>query len=496
LTLGRLRPTVDVMTASRRSTLALAACLASSLVLAACTTGPEPRIRPRAPEELRGGLAEEAEEQAEKTELRLDALEQARSAGTLGVIGTIRRAPAPGWAGETVMNETSDDWEPAIAADPNEPYVYVLHNRYGGEPACRDCPDPAMILHVSRDGGRTWRHERYLCPCRGVRGQYDPLIEVVPQTGDVYAVWMNNFKIHFSSSIDHGRNWSEPVLIHPNVRWGDKPNMAVSEDGQDIYVLFNGPSAGDVHAASSHDGGRTWTSLRVSDSDRYYYNYGGAVLPDGRAISTQISFTYSGPGDEAEGVVRVHVIASDDGGSTWSDLVVDELQLGTECASRGCYRDFYDSGPAVASDADGDLVIVYSGAARPGGPRTVYARSSVDGGITWSERTRLSRAGVNAAFAAAAGVGDDEVRVFFADQRTGVWNVRYRTSTDLGTTWSKAVRISDAFSGTAYKTRRGFAEFYGDYGEIAVTNRGRTVAVWGEGSSYVGPGGVWFNRER
>ena len=149
-----------------------------------------------------------------------------------------------------------------------------------------------------------------------------------------------------------------------------------------------------------------------------------------------------------------------------------------------------------AADPDGDLVIVYSGAARSGGPRTVYARSSVDGGVTWSDRTRLSRVRVNAAFAAAVGVGDDEVRAYFGDQRSGVWNVRYRTTTDLGATWSKAVRISDANSGTAYKTRRGFDEFYGDYGEIAVTNRGRTVAVWGEGSSYVGPGGVWFNRER
>jgi hypothetical protein len=58
------------------------------------------------------------------------------------------------------------------------------------------------------------------------------------------------------------------------------------------------------------------------------------------------------------------------------------------------------------------------------------------------------------------------------------------------------VRISDARSGTAYKNRRGFAEVYGDYGEIGVTSAGRTVAVWGEGITYRGPGGVWFNRER
>jgi hypothetical protein len=37
-------------------------------------------------------------------------------------------------------------------------------------------------------------------------------------------------------------------------------------------------------------------------------------------------------------------------------------------------------------------------------------------------------------------------------------------------------------------------EPYGDYGEVAITNTGRFVAIWGEGNSYTGPGGVWFNR--
>jgi hypothetical protein len=55
------------------------------------------------------------------------------------------------------------------------------------------------------------------------------------------------------------------------------------------------------------------------------------------------------------------------------------------------------------------------------------------------------------------------------------------------------VRISDAVSGTAYKNADGFLEFYGDYGEIAVTSNGRTIAAWGEGESWLGPGGTWFN---
>jgi hypothetical protein len=479
---------------TRRASAALAV---SILVLAACTSGPDTPERARGPEPITEGEVEEAEEQAERTEIRLEALAEARALGTLGVTEGIRRAPAPGWAGERIVNATGNDWEPAIAADPNAPFVYILHNRYGGDPACAsNCPDPAMILHISADGGKTWRPERYLCECRRVHGQFDPLIEVVPDTGEVYAVWMNDYNIHFSKSSNHGKAWTDPVPVFGQVSWGDKPNFATSADGQDVYISFNGPTGGDSWVAYSHDAGGTWSQVKVVNSSRYFFAYGAAVLPDGRAVLTNISFTYSGPAASAEGVLQVHVLASDDGGQTWTDSVLDTLELGTPCISDGCYADFYDSGPALASDGDGDLVIAYNGASEPFGPQSVYTRASTDGGRTWSSRLRLSPNGVNAAFPAAAGTGNDRIRVYFADQRTDRWNVWYRSSTNLGASWSSAVKISDAKSGTDYKDGAGFTEFYGDYGEIAIASAGQTVAVWGESVSYDGPGGVWFNRQR
>ena len=87
------------------------------------------------------------------------------------------------------------------------------------------------------------------------------------------------------------------------------------------------------------------------------------------------------------------------------------------------------------------------------------------------------------------------MRLWYGEQVNGRWNVWYRTSTNLGAAWSTPIKISDATSGTAYKNANGFLEMYGDYGEIAITNRGKTIGVWAEGSSYTGPGQVWFNRE-
>jgi hypothetical protein len=82
------------------------------------------------------------------------------------------------------------------------------------------------------------------------------------------------------------------------------------------------------------------------------------------------------------------------------------------------------------------------------------------------------------------------VRGTFAGER---WNIWYRRSLDGGAAWSTPVRISDATSGAKYKNAEGFLEFYGDYGEVAIMSNGETIATWGEGFSWLGPGGTWFN---
>ena len=61
------------------------------------------------------------------------------------------------------------------------------------------------------------------------------------------------------------------------------------------------------------------------------------------------------------------------------------------------------------------------------------------------------------------------------------WNTIYRRSSDGGATWSAPVRISDATSGAPYKTAAGYAEVYGDYGEMGITNTGKTIADMGRG---------------
>jgi hypothetical protein len=57
------------------------------------------------------------------------------------------------------------------------------------------------------------------------------------------------------------------------------------------------------------------------------------------------------------------------------------------------------------------------------------------------------------------------------------------------------VKISDATSGAGYKSAAGYLEICGDYGEIAIASTRKTIALWGDGFSWTGPGGSWFNRQ-
>ena len=147
--------------------------------------------------EPRGGESarEEAEEQAE--ELRPEA--------GVARVHNVASAPAAGWQAEQVWSTTANDWEPAIAADPVGNWVYQATTRYGGPKACQQCPDPAIIVRSSSDGGVTWGPDRYICSCKNVKAQNDPQL-AVSTNGTVYAAWLNDYNpgVVFSKSLDHG----------------------------------------------------------------------------------------------------------------------------------------------------------------------------------------------------------------------------------------------------------------------------------------------------
>ena len=211
------------------------------------------------------------------------------------------------------------------------------------------------------------------------------------------------------------------------------------------------------------------------------------------------SIGYTGPATSPEGVVKHVLFRSQDDGKHWTRIVVATVKVGEPCTSAGCGPDFYIGHEAVSADDNGNLVFLYDGATTELGPQRIYATTSKDEGTTWSAPTALSVAAENAVEPAVESVGNGDVRAWYYQTSNGdarhSWNVWYRSSKNGGTTWSAPVKLSDATSGPRYINSLGFDEVYGDYGEIAITSADKAIAIWGEGFSWNGPGGVWINRQ-
>jgi hypothetical protein len=416
--------------------------------------------------------------------------------GTGRRTGPVRREQTAGWQGAELFGR-GNDWEPATAADPSAPYVYVLTTRYSGKGplACHTCDLPDMAFRASSDGGRTFGPVRYLEP-NIPGGQFDPQL-ATDAAGDVLASWMDGkSRIMFSKSVDHGRTWTPARVVSHGAGWGDHPWLGVSPNGEHVYIGFN-------HAASwvaqSHDGGSTWLpAQQVSTEDRYYFANGTAVTDDGDvAISTaSYALPYSTVGRRAP--ILIEVERSTDGGATFDSTLVDMVQQPRDCVSEGCPLGHY-GGHAVIALAGDALVLVYDGADRVGGDQYLWVRRSTDLGVTWSVRARLSAkahdvVAMNPGITAGA---NGEVRVAWQDSRNGLfrWNTFVRASHDGGVTWDPAVDVSDVRSGYGYLHPRGYDADYGDYMQVAITSEGTTFAVWGAAFGYAGPGGTWFNAE-
>ncbi len=402
------------------------------------------------------------------------------------------------FASERLLSEPGppqNDWEPSVAAD-DDGNVYIATTRFGGPKACSDCPDPAIVLKRSDDGGQTWSDPLYVCRCPGVAEQADPVL-TVDERGRVFATWMNDFAVYFSRSDDGGRSWTEPVAVDGDLRWSDKPWIATSGDGEDAYITFNGPgdSPGAPYTVSSDDAGETWSDPvdGVQTNELYWFAGGLTVTPEGTVIGSHDVYE-----QDYKGRTFLRVLRSEDGGRTWDEVGIGTSEEVRRCPKgKGCEIGFLGPQISVASDAAGRVYAIWNQANLEGGTTRVYVRWSDDEGETWSPAQRVSSSDedrVDSEFPMIAATGDGDVRVAWMDNRTGRWNTWYRRSTDGGRTWSDDRRLSDRPDGAPYKSPEGFEFPYGDYGQMTIGGDGTTHATWGEGPSYSGPGGTWFTR--
>jgi hypothetical protein len=408
-------------------------------------------------------------------------------------------AAAPSFAAEQLVGTLGDDfWEPTTAADPQSSYVYQAVTAIGAhECAQHNCPGTSILVRASSDGGRTWGPLVFVCgvACKNVGWQFDPQLAVASD-GTVYAAWLNTFNpgTVLAKSFDRGRTWTTPVTTNGSLSYNDKPALAISPSGKDVYLAFDDKT--DAYSVASHDYGASFFAPVKTNNDAYeHLAYGGTVAPNGNVYFAQTGEPKSGVGAEP-----ISLVSSTDGGRTWTRTTLDTSDDPPACTFRGCYADFYSSQAVVAADRSGRLVFAYLRNSAPGSPKSLYVRTSTDG-VNWTLPSLVNSRGDSNMPSIAAGPTAGDFRLVWQDNRNGAnaWNTWYASSTNGGVSWSAPTRLSNFGSGAPYKAAAGYTFPFGDYLGLAVDSAGTNFVIWGEGDGIYtggGTGGSWWTRGR
>jgi hypothetical protein len=125
-------------------------------------------------------------------------------------------------------------------------------------------------------------------------------------------------------------------------------------------------------------------------------------------------------------------ITSDDDGLTWSTPVALTGDAG---------RDWF---PSILCASDGKLWVFWSSDRTGVDEYDIWYTSSSDGGANWSDATRLTEAPLWDYAPSIMQAADGRLWVAYYSYREQDWDIWYQTSSDGGSTWSAATRMTDS----------------------------------------------------
>jgi BNR/Asp-box repeat len=282
-----------------------------------------------------------------------------------------------------------------------------------------------------------------------------------PALGYVYADWMGCQGIAFARSLDGGKTWETPIhvpgSIGSNVNAWD-PAIAVGPDGT-VYAAFMRAKNAQWYpfVAASFDHGASFayvTGLMPPDPKNWGDRDFLAVAPNGTLYltydygpeRTSVTFICAASGSCAflTGDLNVVIQWSLDHGKTWSRIV----PINPDFPAGGG-----DSAP-LWIEPDGRIDVLYQGyhitntTTYTMDPANTYFTSSTDGGAHWSSPVLVG-----------PGTGTMSLSEWWIDGALGIdsagnlyatWDTQGATedigwlafSTDHGSTWSAAVRVT------------------------------------------------------
>lgn len=399
----------------------------------------------------------------------------------------------------TFLSGDADDWEPTLAVAPGNAITVMTGRRVPPADPAAGFGELAIVTWSSADGGETFGPAQV-----HARGGGDERV-VADSTGTLRASWIRvepdsaggvdlaRGGLVLATSHDRGATWSTTVAATLASGVADKPEVAASPDGRDVYIAFM--ARGTLDVVASHDGGATWTRHVADSTYGGHWPSGMALGPAGELWIANVR-PVSARGDSILRVA-VELTVSTDGAATWRTRPLGESSRWTRIdrCVRGASCPVQIALASVAIDEAGRVHVVHAHG-DAGEPYALSYLRSEDGGDTWTTPVRFADAphasGTGRAdvfYPMIAAAGDGLVYVAWFDDRDGPIHVRAVRSADAGRSWSEPVRLSPS---------EGLSGIYGEYGGIGIDDHGRVHVTWSDGIGHVGApgahGGTWHAR--
>lgn len=278
----------------------------------------------------------------------------------------------------------------------------------------------------------------------------------------VYQWRINNPRakqVRLARSSDGGQTWTRPITPIESSGKGFEPKVAWGRGGSLLVAWSDerrAERAWDVYARRSPDGGVTWEPEQKLSRFPRQKPSDLAVRPeivtDGQ---NRYWIVWMGLVNDRS---RFYLSRSVDDGRTWTDPVVVSGQSESVFAQR-----LLRSGE--------HLLLVWQDS-RTGKDR-IYAATSSDSGITWTDPTQVDHVPANSQFFAGVPTAvlapDGEAFVAWADGRNGRDDIFIARSIDWGRTWGKEdTRLDADDPGTAASR----------FPKVARAQDGRIAVVW------------------
>jgi hypothetical protein len=266
----------------------------------------------------------------------------------------------------------------------------------------------------------------------------------VDASGRAVSVWERAGSIQTRWSSDGGVTWSAVVDLSADADMSDSPRITVDASGRAIAAWRAQAGGGfAIQARLSSDGGATWSNtVTLAQQARTMRNPRVSINSSGDAVAVWVAKMKGGAD-------AIQTSSTSDFGVTWStpaNLVplVDSTPQ-----------------PQVAIDSAGRAIAVWENVVS--GYSAVQTKSSLDGGLNWSEAVTLSQPfGTNSTDKPRLSI-DGSGRAIAVWERNDI--IQSSSSLDGGVTWSPAVDLSSNL-GISYAA------------EVSIGETGRAIAIW------------------